>query len=97
MQSIAPEQNITYVANSVIAWYNLRALAYLYDSMATVFAVHAISILEKQGMNRGFFRLVIGSMIAAFAVSSSVAVAQNVEFEQKQQAQLKGAKEPKKT
>ena len=48
-------------------------------------------------MNKGFFRLVIGSMIAAFAVSSSVAVAQNVEFEQKQQAQLKGAKEPKKT
>ena len=50
-------------------------------------------------MKRGFIRFVIGTMVAAFAATSSVAVAQNVEFEQKQQAQLKGdsAKEHKKT
>ena len=50
-------------------------------------------------MKRGFIRLMIGSMIAAFAATSSVAVAQNVDFAEKQQAQLRAgsAKEHKKT
>lgn len=48
-------------------------------------------------MNKRFVRFVLTSMAAAMLLTSTTAVAQNVAFEEKQQAQIKSAKEPKKT
>ena len=47
-------------------------------------------------MNKRFVRFVLTSMAAAMLLTSTTAVAQNVAFEEKQQAQIKSAKEPKK-
>ena len=47
-------------------------------------------------MNRGFVRLMISAMAAAFMTTATVAVAQDVQFAEKQQAQIKGVDAPKK-
>ncbi len=47
-------------------------------------------------MKRGFIRLLICAMATAFMTSATVAVAQNVQFEEKKQATISGADAPKK-
>ncbi|MGN1071169.1 MAG: tetratricopeptide repeat protein [Bradymonadia bacterium] len=48
-------------------------------------------------MSKGFVRFMLGAMVATLTMASTVAVAQNVAFEDKQQAVIKNATEPKKT
>ena len=47
-------------------------------------------------MNRGYVRLMMGAMAAAFAMTATAAMAQDVAFEEKKQAVIKNAKEPEK-
>ena len=47
-------------------------------------------------MNRRFVRLMISALAAGFFMTSTAAVAQNVSFEEKKQAELKGSAEHKK-
>ena len=43
-------------------------------------------------MQRGFIRLMIGAMAAAFALTSTIAVAQNAEFASKKEATITNVK-----
>ena len=50
----------------------------------------------RNNMNRGYVRLMMGAMAAAFAMTATAAMAQDVAFEEKKQAVIKNAKEPEK-
>ena len=47
-------------------------------------------------MQRGLIRFIIGMMAGAFAMTSTIAVAQSVDFQEKKQAKISNAKEPEK-